>query len=96
MYVCKDKADVMECGSHRGIKLLEHAVMILERVLEAKLCEQVETDNMQFGITPGKSSCGFNFHSETDSREIFIQETGTSDWPFCTLKRRLTENGERL
>ena len=28
------KGDVMSCGSYRGAKLLEHAMKIVERVLE--------------------------------------------------------------
>lgn len=44
--VYKGKGDVMDCGSHRGIKLLEHAMKILERVLEARLRRQVVIDNM--------------------------------------------------
>ena len=54
--VYKGQGDVMDCGSHRGIKLLEHAMKILERVLEARLRKQVVIDNMQFGFTPGKST----------------------------------------
>ena len=50
------KGDAMECGSHGGIKLLEHAMQNLERVLEARLRKQVEIDNMQFGFTQGKST----------------------------------------
>ena len=54
--VYKGKGDAMECGSYRGIKLLEHAMKIMERVLESRLRKQVEIDNMQFGFTPGKST----------------------------------------
>ena len=54
--VYKGKGDAMDCGSYRGIKLLEHAMKIMERVLESRLRSQVEIDNMQFGFTPGKST----------------------------------------
>ena len=54
--VYKGKGDVMDCGSHRGIKLLEHVMKTLERVLEARLRRQMVIDNMQFGFTPGKST----------------------------------------
>ena len=33
--ILKGKGDVMSCGSYRGVKLLEHAIKIVERVLEA-------------------------------------------------------------
>ena len=32
--IFKRKGDVMSCGSYRGVKLLEHALKIVERVLE--------------------------------------------------------------
>ena len=31
------KGDVMSCGSYRGVKLLEHAMKIVERVLERRI-----------------------------------------------------------
>ena len=33
--VYKGKDDPMECGSYRGIKLLEHAMKVVERILAA-------------------------------------------------------------
>jgi len=32
--IFKGKGDSMNCGSYRGVKLLEHAMKIVERVLE--------------------------------------------------------------
>ena len=43
----KGKGDVRECGSYRGVKLLEHGLKILERVLEKRLREVVNIDEMQ-------------------------------------------------
>ena len=31
--IFKGKGDVMDCGAHTGVKLLEHAIKIVERVL---------------------------------------------------------------
>ena len=31
--IFKGKGDAMSCGSYRGVKLLEHAMKIFERVL---------------------------------------------------------------
>ena len=33
--IFKGKGDVMSCGSYRGVKLLKHALKIVERVLKA-------------------------------------------------------------
>ena len=37
--IFKGKGDVMDCGAYRGVKLLEHAMKIVERVLEKKIGE---------------------------------------------------------
>ena len=34
--IFKEKGDVTSCGSYRGVKLLEHAMKIVEKVLESK------------------------------------------------------------
>ena len=35
--IFKGKGDVMNCGSYRGVKLLEHATKIVERVLVGRI-----------------------------------------------------------
>jgi len=52
----KGKGDPLECGSYRGIKLLEQAMKVVERVLEQRIRQQVDIDNMQFGFMPGKGT----------------------------------------
>jgi hypothetical protein len=58
VYSCtgKVKVDPLEGGSCRAIKLLEHGMKVLERVLEKSIREQVRKDDMQFGIIPGKGT----------------------------------------
>ena len=48
--VCKGKVDALTCGSYRGIKLLEHAMKVLERVIEGRVRKIVKIDNMQFWL----------------------------------------------
>ena len=43
--IYKGKGDALEYNSYRGIKLLEHAIKVFERV-----------DDMQFGFRAGKST----------------------------------------
>ena len=38
---------------YRGIKLLEHAMKVFERVMEARIRKIVKIDNMQFGFQSG-------------------------------------------
>ena len=46
------KGDVMNCGAYREVKLLEHRMKIVERVLEKRIKALVEVDDMQFGFMP--------------------------------------------
>ena len=55
--IYKEKGDPMECGSYRGIKLLEHAIKVVERIFEHRIRQQIEVDDMQFGFMKGKGTC---------------------------------------
>jgi len=46
----------MECGPYRGIKLLEHAMKVVERIFEHRIRQQIEIDDMQFGFVKGKGT----------------------------------------
>lgn len=59
--IYKGKGSVMECGSYRGVKLLEHGMKLVERVLEKRLREVVKIDEMQYGFMPGKGTVGAIF-----------------------------------
>ena len=50
----KLKEDVKNCNTYRGVKLLEHAMKIVERVLKRRIRELVNTDSMPFGLMPGR------------------------------------------
>src|SRR5437867_1926923 len=54
--VYKGKGNALECSSCRGIKLLEHVLKVLKRVVEARLRKTVKIDEMQFGFCPGKGT----------------------------------------
>ena len=38
----------------RGIKLLQHAFKLYEKVLDRHLCEVVDIDKIQYGFMPGR------------------------------------------
>ena len=46
----------MDCGAYIRVKLLEHAMKIVERVLENRIRELVMIDEMQFGFMPAKGT----------------------------------------
>ena len=54
--IFKGKGDVMRSGSYRGVKLLEHAMKIVERVLERRIRTLINLNGMQFGFMPGKGT----------------------------------------
>jgi len=54
--IYKGKGDAMECGSYRGVKLLEHALKVFERVIESRVRRKVDIDAMQFGFRAGKGT----------------------------------------
>ena len=54
--IFKGKGDAMSCGAYRGVKLLEHAMKIVEKVLERRLRCMVKVDKTQFGFVPGKGT----------------------------------------
>ena len=53
--IFKGKGEVRNCSTYR-VKLLEHAMKIVERVLERRIRESVNIDSMQFGFMPGKGT----------------------------------------
>ena len=54
--VYKGKGDALDCGSYRGIKLLDHVMKVFERVIEKRLRGRVELNDMQFGFRPGRGT----------------------------------------
>jgi len=45
--------DIFESGSYPGIKMLEHVLMIYERIVEVRVREKIKIDNMQLGFMGG-------------------------------------------
>ena len=54
--VYKGKGDPLHCGSYRGIRLLEHPLKVLEKILEKRLRDVVNISDMQCGFMPGRST----------------------------------------
>jgi len=54
--IYQGKGDLMECGSYRGIKLLEHARKVTERIFEHRIRQQIDIDDMQSGFMKGKGT----------------------------------------
>ena len=54
--IFKNKGSASECSNFRGIKLLEHAMKVYERIIDRRLRDQIQIDDMQFGFMPGKGT----------------------------------------
>lgn len=50
------KGDVQSCSNYRGIKLMSHTMKVWERVVEARLRQEVEICEQQYGFMPRKST----------------------------------------
>ena len=46
----------MECGSYRGMKLLEHVMKVVERIFKNRIRQQIDIDDMWFGFMKGKET----------------------------------------
>jgi len=54
--IYKQKGDALECGNYRGIKLLEIALKVYERVIERRIREIAHIHSNQFGFMSGKGT----------------------------------------
>ena len=54
--IFKENGDVRNCNTYRGVKLLEHAMKMVEKVLETRIRKLVNIDSMQFGFMPGRGT----------------------------------------
>ena len=53
--IYKDKGDSKECGNYRGIKLMSHTMKLWERVVEARLRQEVVIGDQQLGSCHGEA-----------------------------------------
>ena len=48
----------MNRGNHRGLKLIEQVIKVLEHVVEGLIRQRVEIDEMQCGFMSGRGNIG--------------------------------------
>jgi len=54
----------------RGIKLLEHAMKVVERIFEHRIRQQIVIDDMQFGFMKSNGTTDTIFYFKTDAGEF--------------------------
>ena len=52
----KGKGDALDKGNYRGLKLMEQAIKILERIVDGLIRKVVSIDDSQFGFVPRRGS----------------------------------------
>jgi len=52
--IYKGKGYPVECGSYRGIKLLEYTTKVVEMIFEYRISQQIDIDDTQFVFMEGK------------------------------------------
>jgi len=80
--IYKGKGDPMECGSYRGIKLLKHAMKVVERIFEHRIRQKIEIDDMQFGFMKGKGTTDTIFMTRQMQENFRVKGKKTLFW-FC-------------
>ena len=54
--IYKGKGDIQDFGNYRGIKLMSHTMKIWERIMDARLRQNVKISEEQFGFMPVPST----------------------------------------
>ena len=92
--IFKGKGDPMECGSYRAIKLLEHAMKVIECVFELKIREKVRIDTIHFGLCQGKELLMQSSQYNRCRRNVAVKER-SSTLLLQIWKKHLIEYPER-
>ena len=82
----KNKGEATERGNYRGLKLLEHAMKVFERVIEQKIRDIVHIDDMQFGFMPGKGTMDAIFIAR-QLQERFLEKKRELYFAFVDLEK---------
>ena len=52
----KGKGDALNRGNYRGLKLTEHVMKVMERIVDGMIQEMIAIDEMQFAFVPGRGT----------------------------------------
>ena len=53
----KGKGDTLERGNYKGLKLTEHCMKVLVRVVDKLIRDTVDINEIQFGFISGRGTC---------------------------------------
>src|SRR6267154_734730 len=87
--VYKGKGNALECSSYRGIKLLDHVLKVLERVIEARVRKMMKLEEIEFGFSPGKGTTDAIFIVRQTQEKFLGKQKRSCGWLLCTWRRHL-------
>ena len=85
--IYKGKGDALERGNYRGLKLLDHVMKGMERVIEKIIRERISIDDMQFGFMPAVAQL-MQYSSSDSYKKNILLRTRNCTSHLLTLKRR--------
>ena len=72
--VYKSKGNALECGSFRGIKLLDQAMKVFERVIARKMRNLISLGDMPFEFSPGRGTTDAIFIDKQIQEKFLAQK----------------------
>ena len=84
------KRNVLECGNHCTIKLLEHGMKVVKRVFEKRLRKMIELREEQYGFVAGKGTTDAIFILG-QLHENYLKNENSCIWCLHTWRKHLTE-----
>ena len=84
--IFKGKGDPFNPNSYRGVKLLEHAFKLYEKILDRRLREVLDIDKMQYEFMPGRETV-YPVFVLRELTEKFIAENKKLFFVFVDLEK---------
>ena len=90
IHIYKGKGDAVIRDNCRGLKLLDHVMKVIERVMEKINRERVFIDDMQFGFMPGRGTTDAIFILR-QSQEKYLAKNRKLYFAFVDLEKALDQ-----
>ena len=84
----KGKGDALNKGNYRGLKLTEHVMKVMERIVDGMIREMIAIDEMQLAFVPGRGTTDAIFIIR-QLQEEFLSRKDLNDKKRRTVNRSL-------
>ena len=91
----KGKGDALNRGNYRGLKLTEHVMKVMKRIVDGIIREMIAIDEMQFHLCHWTRYNRCYIHHSAAPGEILVQERWLCSLLLLTWRKHLTESPER-